>query len=558
MLEPNEGVLGLAGLLADVPMDASAYRSVGSLLKSLSNRLEAAQTTFQKALECHPDPLQRFKINVGEADCLRLLGSFTEARQAITDCVTCIELEGVTNDFRYFAIITQARIEVECGNITIAAGLYAKAKTFNPNSLSWGGYLDQEVALYRDTDDHVGHIGVLKKWTPIDRLTWLVWGFEGFVLAPARHANFQDAALRAGEQASMIEVYEEAIRHLDNFNAAAPLRYELANAYIYIFGDMEGARRVLDEVLDSRSTGQSYKFSNGSPRYRLYRTVNLQWHVLLELFVKSSDPAVKSGLLKAADGLLDRPLATSVSSRYSLVMLNHDLTVARMALKIGPQIEFQTHLQRLMDGCFSALTNNVGWNDGFSLMALTKALALLSRTVLPMQGGKLWRAARILFSAVFSSLDEAIRFIPSHGNEEEEQAGKNTPSSHWTFDGWVDPPEDEGDLSHSPGNCGGTDCRPTTQFRWWGGRSGYLCLGCEDCLLCEECYAVLQADNSGETPIVDRRFCLRGHRFLKCPIEGWKGVKGGIINIEGSESVSFKDFLKNLREELCKEAWDEF
>lgn len=86
----------------------------------------------------------------------------------------------------------------------------------------------------------------------------------------------------------------------------------------------------------------------------------------------------------------------------------------------------------------------------------------------------------------------------------------------------------------------------------------YLCIDCDDKGFCELCYAALKADDNGTAPFEGRRFCGRGHEHIKAPIEGWRGIKDGVMRIEGEEDVPFKEFLRSVREELCKEAWDQF
>ncbi|KAK3380777.1 hypothetical protein B0T24DRAFT_200521 [Lasiosphaeria ovina] len=554
-----EGVLGLGGLFGDMELDAGAYRAIGSLLL-LYDHHEEARSTYQRALECSPSPAETFKIFYLRAMSEWKLDLLQEASQSIADCLTGIDTDGVTELFKRWAYITKGRIEAKLGNSAIAAESYSKAKTYDSTTLIWGNILDEEIAIYKDADDYAGLLGVLKKWTPIERLTWLTWDYASPDKDRVRHINFQDAAARAGEQAYMVAVYEEVIAHLDNFDAAAPLRCDLADAYMLVCGDAEAAKRVLDEVLDSRSTGHVYKFTSEDPRSVLQRTISLQSRVLFELFAASRDPAVKSKLLDEVNGFMKRPLATSVSSSHATAMLHHDITVARMTLKVGPRLEFQKRMQKVFDACFEALEDNVGWNDGWSLMLLSQALAHLSRAV--RSGEKLWHAGRVLLSAIFSRLDPDVSIVLHADNkdEDEDEDEDADPDNPFLDKDGEAPPEDEGDLTHIPGVCDGTICRPTTMYKWWGGRSGQLCLDCNDCLFCEQCYAVLLADKTGEQPFQSRRFCGRRHDHIKAPIEGWRGVKDGIINIEGSESmsISVNDFLTKVRDELIKGAWDQF
>jgi hypothetical protein len=55
-----------------------------------------------------------------------------------------------------------------------------------------------------------------------------------------------------------------------------------------------------------------------------------------------------------------------------------------------------------------------------------------------------------------------------------------------------------------------------------------------------------------------KQFCDGDHVYLKAPIEGWRGIKDGKLMIEGQDDVDFGDFLTNVRDVLCREAWDRF
>lgn len=52
-------------------------------------------------------------------------------------------------------------------------------------------------------------------------------------------------------------------------------------------------------------------------------------------------------------------------------------------------------------------------------------------------------------------------------------------------------------------------------------------------------------------------FCGKRHNHIKAPIEGWKGVKNGVLRI-GDERILFEDWLVGLRDERWPQAWDEF
>ena len=100
------------------------------------------------------------------------------------------------------------------------------------------------------------------------------------------------------------------------------------------------------------------------------------------------------------------------------------------------------------------------------------------------------------------------------------------------------------------GGCG------TGMTRWT--KTIYYCLVCVNCDLCEECHGKRLAQTRGEIEEPWLSFCGPDHRYIKVPMKGWKGIKNGMIRIEGEEELAVKDWLKGLKEERWPKAWDTF
>jgi hypothetical protein len=75
-------------------------------------------------------------------------------------------------------------------------------------------------------------------------------------------------------------------------------------------------------------------------------------------------------------------------------------------------------------------------------------------------------------------------------------------------------------------------------------------------MICEECQAEYDAIQRGEKTFKGRYFWGIGHDKLKLPIEGWKGVKDGVLRIEGEEPIAVDAFLEKLQTEVCRDAWE--
>lgn len=52
-------------------------------------------------------------------------------------------------------------------------------------------------------------------------------------------------------------------------------------------------------------------------------------------------------------------------------------------------------------------------------------------------------------------------------------------------------------------------------------------------------------------------FCGLHHRYLKAPVDGWHGVKNGVMRI-GDGQITFQEWLRGLREERWPKAWTVF
>ncbi len=72
-----------------------------------------------------------------------------------------------------------------------------------------------------------------------------------------------------------------------------------------------------------------------------------------------------------------------------------------------------------------------------------------------------------------------------------------------------------------------------------------------------QCYQTKVAIDNGEAPPAWRTLCPKGHKHIKAPVEGWKGLKDGVMRFEDKE-VSFKDWLRELEQQKWPMAWKRF
>ncbi|RBR06164.1 uncharacterized protein FIESC28_11179 [Fusarium coffeatum] len=555
--------MALENLFDDIPMSPNAHRAVGLILFYYSTA-DHASHSFEKALEMEDDLLGRLESQHAMAQILVKKEAYDEAYTYVTKYMENVDHDAVIPSDKRDAWTIKGSIEVLLGNKEEAAHSFAQARKSDPTGLTPGEALEEEIVLFANSSPE-RFIEVLKDWNPLERLTYLAHDFqEGGRLL---HSRIRDAALKTHEEQFVLEVYEDAIKHLDNVKASAPIQVELALFHWQVRNDPQTASKVLDQVLESGSNLWLYAITNANPIDILGRAVTYQCDIAWKFFQESSDPEFKATLLESIRTILSRPLALDVPPNMSNA--HRPLTMAKMYFKMGPVVESQKILQDAVNNCIDHLSDTVDWNDARNLVFLAKVLHVLSKKV---QGKseELTRVARILVSAQLSRLDPEI----PQKDEDESEAGPDTPGEDDQDskepaqtpsqpDGKQpeDPVTDEslpdeGDSIPGERMCEG-ECNPSKGFHGFGNQIAYQCMDCFEGFLCEECYESRVSDGPKSLASKTLVNCDKGHQFLKMPIEGWHGVKDGKVMLEGEEPLEFKELLQQVRE-LCKGAWDEF
>ncbi|KAH7186033.1 uncharacterized protein B0J16DRAFT_343130 [Fusarium flagelliforme] len=553
--------MALENLFDDIPMTPQAHRAISNLHYTFTTA-DIASLSVQKSLEMDDDVLGIFRGEGSMAQIWAAKGQYDEAYRSVSRYMENINHETMTPDLRREAYFIKGNVERLLENKEEASRSFAKSRKSDPKGLTTGEALEEEIGMYYPSSPQ-RFIEILKDWTPLERLTYLAHQFpeSGMVL----HRRLREAALQTHEDQFVLEVYEDAIKHLDNVNAAAPIQTELALFYWQVRKDPHAARKVLDQVLDSGSNMWLYAITNAHPVPILGRAIVYQSDIAWKFFQESSDPEVKAELLESLRTILSRPLALDLPPNMS--NFHRPLTMAKMYFKMGPVVEAQRILQDVVNSCIDHLSDTVEWNDADNLVFLAKVLHILSKRVKSETGEKLVRAARTLLSAQLSRLDPEI----SQKGDDESEAGPDTPSNE--DDGSKEDNEplpdgsmpgeplsaslpDEGDLIADERACQG-ECDPSNGYHGWGDQVAYQCMTCFEGFLCQECYQSRVADG-GPKALISRTLvkCDKSHEFLKIPIEGWQCFNDGKVMMEGEEPLEFKELLQQVRE-LCDGAWDE-
>ncbi|KAJ3953960.1 hypothetical protein N0V92_009550 [Colletotrichum tropicale] len=446
---------------------------------------------------------------------------------------------------------TKAQIETKFGRRQDAAASYELARSVDPSNLVTGNALRAQIRLFENESGKQEFIRMLKTWSPLERLAYLCWDTWDSVY----HAVIR-AAAESAEVAFVVQMYQDSIRLLEDVSAFAPLLVELGFLHMNATRDLEAARAVFDQTLDSGSTSWPYAVTGETPEATLDTANSFQSEVLYRLFRESADVKRKRELLGVVEGLLTRSLALGVPPISSTTLLYRQTVLAKMYLKLGPAEKFHQTLQSVVDSCVAALSQNVGCNDRDNLVCLAMSLSILGGTVKDGQGLK--RAAQVLLSAPMSRLNPNVKDANEGCGEEgdrsddgsddggeEDSATRNSATRPKGDEG-----DDEGDLDDDVVLFCDGGCMPTAKFASWAARVSYLCL---------DRYKMRGQDDQQD---LSRPWympqCPLDHECIEAPIKGWKGVVDGRILIEGEEPVVFRDYLQHIREELCKEAWESF
>ena len=257
-------------------------------------------------------------------------------------------------------LITRAKVEIAAGKKDGAIVSYEEARLAIPDEPLQGHNLKDAFKVFVDKDDDALLTENVKNWKAMEMLAWMTWNFEED--GEDDHEILQRAVSRAGQSAYLYEAYEEVIKLLENLNAAAPIRFQLAIAHWFVGLNAEASKTLMDETLDTMSSGYLYALTNEDPAYTLVCATLLMTQIIYEQYRATSDSALKSQLYTEIKGLTTRPLAQSIRQMKS-EMTYYSLTVARMARKMAPAHEFQTMLDGLFNVCYEALIDAVGWND---------------------------------------------------------------------------------------------------------------------------------------------------------------------------------------------------
>ncbi|KAF5247033.1 hypothetical protein FAUST_885, partial [Fusarium austroamericanum] len=507
--------LGILNLFGDeIKADAAAHRAISQVLHQYE-LVDPAEKTCRRALElCNPSDDEWYRTSSVLSSMLLQQKKKKEAYQVANAAVEALFTHKVPPSLKRITYTTYARSQRKLGHSDSALESFAKAKTSDPDGITPGQDLVDELKVVEKRKSKSEYIQMIKQWSLLERITWV--SSEYVSEGEDRHAFFCDIASETGEQDFIVRFYEEVIAFMDNLDAGTPFRLDLALVYMEVCQQPEKALTILDQVFDSRATAINFPLLGVNALFAMLGGIVSMTNVQMELFRKSRDPKYKAERLASLEGLMQRPLPLDVPQTLASWRSSPRVGLAYMYLVMGPLDKFQETVQSLLDDCWAGLSDSVGWNDSLFVLLLAQILALMSKALRGDE--KLRRYARIVGSAVFSDLDgsdqgeeDSAKDAPAETEKVEESSEEpkskeqtkrqddvETSDTSDTSDDEEDmgtPPTDEGDLvdaAHAYQSCGGF-CNPAREFFWWGGRSAYLYTTYASGMICEECQAEYDA-----------------------------------------------------------------
>ncbi|KLU84503.1 hypothetical protein MAPG_03544 [Magnaporthiopsis poae ATCC 64411] len=604
----------VANAFWDIVKTAASHRGIARAMKhvhmfepaiarldlSLSLVEEGADKEIERydALSSKGDAFIRLAQTLGDSDPGRSKELMAQAAGTLAEAIGILDLQtwlgpGVARDgdgaFAWGWIV-RGMHAVACAGIGDFAASLASIKRSAAEG-TFGvlpGFLSRIIKAMVDGNELSLMLDLLRSVGDRDRLSL----FETLSV----HSPMLRAAHERGESGAILELLDSASQYAAReklYRSRARLLEITAQFAWSVMGREEEAKKRLRTLLDEDQI----------PSYYMNEAADLLAQLLYEQFRQSPLPNTKNSALEELRRIR-RKLENEVSDfdparSYTVVPL------ALMLRRLGPALDYAAVLQAAFNACIEGLKDDTGANDFQSLF-------LLKRVLMCVDG--LERDAQIAYSAQQYILDDDIfrrekagsKSSSGSGEEGAESAGGQRPEEVAEPGGSSPPrgeqkdkegdkeagqepkPEQNGEdrkiesetSTATSSESGGTTTPATLKdeiregllptsvqpndicdmcFKpvWvWEEGASYSCLQCTRIDICATCMADRLASERGEKDLFWRVVCPQGHRYIKGPVEGWRGIRNGVMRI-GDEELPVKQWVADVEKRWAL-YWDRY
>jgi tetratricopeptide (TPR) repeat protein len=489
-----------------------AHLRIGIFLLGTGSE-EASLAEFNKCLSLAKTNLERCKAFRQIAEVYSLQERYEEGCKVLE---SVFELDLGTDED---ALNLIKDVHAARGGIYQANGEYARAlEAYEAASTNKAGRnIDGILECLHNLRRHEAILEKISSWDASTRDEWLLDTLPRFLTI------FHIAIKRMERSPFLSKCYTEAIKR-SRFTQATYLHWlKLADAYWHVLDQPEKALKIYDRV-----------FQKVAKELRSYSDLEYiyQWRNARSNFTLLLCEAALDAKACDHDHILQHLLHITVDFTMKAADMDdywsqsddraQNLLCARIYKLLGKTTEARKILDYEFRLAIDLLEDNIGSNDIYAFNWLTQCLAVV--------GCK--EEARLAYSLSFSNVDpqsaaQQEKDTEDDSDEEEESKALG----------------DE-DLVHEIRGCDGC----SKGFRNFA-ESLYKCLICPNVDLCTACYTDHMADKNGLAGLIGyAKFCNPiKHEYLKAPVNGWKGVKDGVIRYDGKE-VRFTVWLEDLKE----------
>lgn len=475
---------------------------------------------------------------------------------------------------------------------------------------------DIDVLTYHVVESHGAEelMKHMKKWSEETYKTWLSWVFQNE--SRASLSRFRVAALAAQEEKMMLKRVIQFTRSMSRTGHRFWALYELAWTFRYTLGQTSDSRRVLRHLLEAKTHPTARKLLYDA-RIDLADIIYTDFRGAVRRNQKESLLKEMNGLPPLdnedlANSLISVPLArmTRISGEMKRFedILNSTFNVCITALEDGEEKNDQDSFRLLAKvlSCLPGLERQAKISYSLQFSALgpkqnprphPQSYGSYSNVESRHQQG--YSSLEVMARRHQEGISERMKSLQSHetigGSNAKEwklppcpwnrlcclqlcsigTAGdletssttsinedeKDTDAEHECMDNdkTFEPNYDPEDLFSDDEQlirCNGcNNCN--VSIRWWE-EPLYLCITCcTNIDLCSRCLKKIKGSKDGKVDGNFIYYCGKDHKYIRGPIEGWRGVRDRYIFIDGEDPLYFDDWLDKLKQDW-RNLWQVF